>query len=508
MPRTVKGTKEYSSIQPDTAVKDTNNVFVNVAGGRYVLAAPTLTDGQFYSLRLSADGTLMVDTELTLDGNVIIDNVAVWATTIADSSTAGFALIDADGHPQVDVLTLPGGLTGYEEDTQHTTADIGVLNLAVRNDVLAALCNTDGDYVASQVDADGALYVDLSNVLGATMSATNPVFTELTDGTAVVSAANPLNTQIGDGTNQAAIIATILALKTDLSSVAGTATDVDAGNASVGSQRVVLATDDINAAAIKLATEASQTALEIIDDWDESDRAKVNLIAGQAGVAAGSGAVDALTPRVILATDDPAVTSLAIMDDWDETNRCAVNLIAGQVGIAGGAGAVAATVPRVTLASDDPLVAKLDVAQLGAGSQALVNTSITTPSGYAGETMSQWNRVGQVTCTLADRVYDIIVPVAVQDGTNQLCLVELQLLQTGWTAPAAGAATAEVRVYRENTANGNAAATAAVEEINMISESKILLPVINDWGLTKIKIASSTAGAVFNIEAKGVYFTP
>lgn len=50
-------------------------------------------------------------------------------------------------------------------------------------------------------------------------------------------------------------------------------------------------------------TAASTTALQIIDDWDESDRAKVNLIVGQAGVQGGSGVVSATTQRVVLATD-------------------------------------------------------------------------------------------------------------------------------------------------------------------------------------------------------------
>lgn len=48
---------------------------------------------------------------------------------------------------------------------------------------------------------------------------------------------------------------------------------------------------------------AAKTALEIIDDWDETDRAKVNPIAGQAGVQGGSGTVSANTQRVVLATD-------------------------------------------------------------------------------------------------------------------------------------------------------------------------------------------------------------
>jgi len=59
-------------------------------------------------------------------------------------------------------------------------------------------------------------------------------------------------------------------------------------------------------------TEASasaiKTAVEKIDDWDESDRAKVNPIASQAGVAADAGLLDALTQRVIQAYNDEWVT--------------------------------------------------------------------------------------------------------------------------------------------------------------------------------------------------------
>ncbi len=84
--------------------------------------------------------------------------------------------------------------------------------------------------------------------------------------------------------------------------------------------------------AATLAEQQSQTtALQIIDDWDETDRAKVNIIVGQAGVAAGAGAVGATVPRVTLASDDPGVallgtidadtgniaTSVGVMDDWD-----------------------------------------------------------------------------------------------------------------------------------------------------------------------------------------------
>jgi hypothetical protein len=55
--------------------------------------------------------------------------------------------------------------------------------------------------------------------------------------------------------------------------------------------------------AIAADSAAASASLAILDDWDESDRAKVNPIVGQAGVQGGSGAVSATTQRVVLATD-------------------------------------------------------------------------------------------------------------------------------------------------------------------------------------------------------------
>ncbi len=75
-----------------------------------------------------------------------------------------------------------------------------------------------------------------------------------------------------------------------------------------GVQRTTIATDDL-----------ASVALQVMDDWDETDRAKVNSIVGQAGVAAGAGASGVTTQRVVAASDSPEVTSLGIMDDWDNT---------------------------------------------------------------------------------------------------------------------------------------------------------------------------------------------
>ena len=127
-----------------------------------------------------------------------------------------------------------------------------------------------------------------------------------------------------------------------------------------------------NTGTIATNTSNSATSLNVIDDWDESDRAKVNLIVGQAGVAAGAGAVGATVLRMTLASDDPAVASLSVLDDWDESDRAKVNLIVGQAGVAAGAGAVSATTLRMTLASDDPAVSVL-----GATSDAAASAGST-----------------------------------------------------------------------------------------------------------------------------------
>lgn len=136
----------------------------------------------------------------------------------------------------------------------------------------------------------------------------------------------------------------------------GSATDAVGGAGAVSSavQRVTLASDD-----------PAVTALQVIDDWDESDRAKVNLIVGQAGVAAGAGAVGATVQRVTLASDDPAVTALQVIDDWDESDRAKVNPIVGQAGVAGGSGTVGATTQRVTIGTDDQTASRINDALIG-----------------------------------------------------------------------------------------------------------------------------------------------
>lgn len=146
------------------------------------------------------------------------------------------------------------------------------------------------------VDATSGLKVDLGTDNDVTVT-----------GSVTANAGTNLNTSalaLESGGNLAAAATSLAALDNSVDgnylntnmNISGTDVDSNSGNKSAATQRVVLATDDVNSSAIK-------TAVEVMDDWDESDRAKVNPIAGQAGVAAGAGAVGATTQRVVQAND-------------------------------------------------------------------------------------------------------------------------------------------------------------------------------------------------------------
>ena len=56
---------------------------------------------------------------------------------------------------------------------------------------------------------------------------------------------------------------------------------------------------DVSVDGVEAKLDTGNASLAVLDDWDESDRAKVNPIAGQAGVAGAAGTVSALTQRVV-----------------------------------------------------------------------------------------------------------------------------------------------------------------------------------------------------------------
>jgi len=119
--------RKYASLVEDNKTATESNINTahgQVSAAQYTAASPTLANGDFAFLRMTSDGKLMVDTEMTVDGNVIVDNVAMYATNIADSSTTSFALVDASGHIQVDIQSAPVAETTPQDISHITTAAV------------------------------------------------------------------------------------------------------------------------------------------------------------------------------------------------------------------------------------------------------------------------------------------------------------------------------------------------------------------------------------------------
>lgn len=105
----------------------------------------------------------------------VADGIAVGGNPVRIGAKDGAGLtqdvtVDGDGHLQTDVLTLPGALTGYAEDTAHVSGDVGIESLAVRMDVKASTAGATGDYAAQIQDADGDTYVSDTVVQGSVAS--------------------------------------------------------------------------------------------------------------------------------------------------------------------------------------------------------------------------------------------------------------------------------------------------------------------------------------------------
>jgi len=97
----------------------------------------------------------------------------------------------------------------------------------------------------------------------------------------------------------------------------------------------------------------------------ETDLTGINGVAP----SVGAGAVDPGTLRMTLGSDDPAVASLQALDDWDESDRAKVNVIVGQAGVDGGEGVVSSKTLRTVAAR---------VPKAFADSTATANTTSST----------------------------------------------------------------------------------------------------------------------------------
>lgn len=183
--------------------------------------------------------------------------------------------------------------------------------------------------------------------------------------------------RVTDSTTNATISSSVTTPNINVHRMGGNPTDTNTGNASAGTMRVVLATDQPSLANALLVDGSAVTQPV---SGTVTANAGTNLNTSTLALEAGGNLA-------------AAATSLAIIDDWDETNRAAVNIVSGQAGITAGAGAVAASTPRVTLASDDPAVALLTTMDADSGGmltslQIIDNTIIVDDAAFTPATTS------------------------------------------------------------------------------------------------------------------------
>lgn len=212
--------------------------------------------------------------------------------------------------------------------------------------------------------------------------------------------------------------------------------------------------------AATLAEQQSQTtALQIMDDWDESDRAKVNVIVGQAGITAGAGAVAANTPRTTLASNDPAVASLQILDNIVSGNEAQVDVI---------------TLPSLPAGTNN--IGDVDILSIAAGDNNIGNVDVVTlPATPAGT-----NLIGTVNAqldasTMRDGVGTALTPKfavidAATSGDNTLvsAVASKKIRVLAVFLIAAGTVTARF----ESGASG----TALTGQMNLIANTGFVLP--------------------------------
>ena len=134
------------------------------------LASLCDTDGDYTPLQVNASGALYTVTTGTGAGQYAEDaahtdgDIGNQVLAVRNDTLASLSDTDGDYSPvQVDALGAVYLQGAFAEDAAHTTGDYGHQVLSVRNDALASLCDTDGDYTPNQVDANGALYVQLGS---------------------------------------------------------------------------------------------------------------------------------------------------------------------------------------------------------------------------------------------------------------------------------------------------------------------------------------------------------
>ena len=316
---------DLASSNPLTvAVTDATGAQITSFGGGTQFADGAARGTATRTISMVDDGTLIqsmkgdasgrplvtIDTALpagtALIGNVGIDQTNPGTTNAVSADTelpAAAALADTSANPTApDVGAKNSVYNGATWDLQRevnatantTGTGIPAVGLYAQFDDVAPTAITENRYGNVRMSTNRNLYNTIrdaaGNERGANVSAGNAL---LVDGSATtqpvsgtVAVTNAALGVVGGGVEATALRVTIASDSTGLLSI-----DDNGGSITVDGTIT-----EANSAAIA-------ASLSVLDDWDETDRAKVNLIVGQAGIAAGTGVDGVTVPRVTLATN-------------------------------------------------------------------------------------------------------------------------------------------------------------------------------------------------------------
>lgn len=134
-------------------------------GGIYQSTPQTITDGDTGPIQVDDNGRVVITTgdedvaHVSGDPGVLVFGVrqSTQADFGADGDNIPFSIND---NGELRVTGASG--TQFTEDSVHSSGDNLSMAGVVRNDTLAALCTTDGDNCVLQVDANGAVYVNVA----------------------------------------------------------------------------------------------------------------------------------------------------------------------------------------------------------------------------------------------------------------------------------------------------------------------------------------------------------
>lgn len=333
------GDKDYTPI----AVTPEGNIIVKQEG------TITVDLGANNDVTLNASTANIGDVDLELNGTAVSGNngtadAGTIRVTVASDSTGVLSVDDNGGNLSIDdggnAITVDNAgtfatqvdgdaLTALQlidnivqtEDVAHSTGDSGVMLLGVENEDQAALTAGDKDYTPIAVTPEGNVIVKQEGSIAVDSHAvTNAgTFATQVDGDALtalqlldnavsgsgynITQLNGVNVTMGNGASGTGVQrVTIASDTTGVLSIDDNGGDIsidDGGNTITvdgtvtanlsATDNAVLDTIDAALDTIKVDTEAIETAVEIMDDWDNaaSDGASVSGEVAHDGVDAG-----------------------------------------------------------------------------------------------------------------------------------------------------------------------------------------------------------------------------